>query len=401
MRTRVFQSVDNPPMVKSYLQKMNGVVTYDFPSNYSFPGSSSRDYMLDVVTPGFKKISNNGGIVNNEMLRVTSTSSAAPMQYYVKGTSGMEQWLWRCAAKPTVPNPQSTSDTFFSSFDSDRNVAINAAWSNVNQEELLIGATLGELPETIKWIASIFSRILSLCRKSTYKKLFARKGTDLFGSSGQLWLEWRYAVRPLVFELDAAIKAYNKQINKSLRYTARGKNVLPLQQSTSTQDVALSYLTVSFTKTIKQSHYYRAGVLYSIAGDASDLSMVLGIDKPLEVLWELTTLSFVIDWFINIGDIISAHSVSSAFSPLAHWIKEVHLYEEQAQSIGAVYNGGDLAYHWDQQISCLQSGSWTKIYRVERRIPVANRSVIPSFKLKLDLSKVVDLTFILRQMFKR
>jgi hypothetical protein len=401
MRTRVFQSIDNPPQVKGYLQKVNGVVTYNLPSGYSFPGSSSRNYMIDVVTQNFQKRSKQGEIINNEMLHVTSTSSAVPIQYYVAGTSGMEQWLWRSVSKPVVPNPQSVNDAFFSSFDFDRNVAINAAWSNINQEELLIGATLGELPETIKWIVSIFSRILSLCRKSTYKKLFARKGADLFGGSGQLWLEWRYAVRPLIFELDAAVKAYNKQIDKSLRYTARGKNVIPYQESQSTQDVALSNLTITFNKTVKQSHLYRAGVLYSISGDASNLAMVLGIDKPLEVLWELTTLSFVIDWFINIGDIISAHSVSSAFSPLAHWIKEVHQYEETAFNTNAVYNGGDLAANWNSEIRCLQSGSWTKIYRVERRLPVANRSIIPSFKLKLDFSKVVDLTFILKQMFKR
>jgi hypothetical protein len=134
------------------------------------------------------------------------------------------------------------------------------------------------------------------------------------------WLEFRYAFRPLFFEMVQAVNAFERETGKALRKTARGyAEDVSVQHSSGV--VALSgWATAEYSRTLSLRKSSRAGVLYTVSSDANNALSVWGLDQPLESLWEIVPFSFIVDWFFNIGDIISSYSVNTALKPQGSWV---------------------------------------------------------------------------------
>lgn len=117
-----------------------------------------------------------------------------------------------------------------------------------------------------------------------------------------LWLEYRYAWTPLFYSLEDAIRTF-KHGSKS--GTVRGRAAQSLSQS---DQASGSYLidanraTVRWNETLTVRHTVRGWALANHTG-----LLTAGFD-PLVTAYELTRLSFVLDWFIQIGTWITAIS---------------------------------------------------------------------------------------------
>jgi hypothetical protein len=231
-------------------------------------------------------------------------------------------------------------------------------------------------------------------RIQTAKKLMS--GSGLADELSNLWLEFRYAVRPIAFEIEMAVKAMATEVNAGTRQTARGYS-----RSTDYESANRSFLFNG----IKTTGYYnytkshtiniRAGVLYDIENDINGILSLWGMDQPLEAIWELTPFSFIIDWIFNIGDIISGWSVNASLRPLGSWVT-VSVDRNVSGAITSTSGGTPNVSHYD----LLSGGSFINKMKIGQRIISPTRPVLPTFNLKLDLSKLVDLATIGRGLYR-
>lgn len=426
MRTRVFDDTTITGSFPYLWVPTNGAPGYSS-ENWLHTTADRSHIMCDVVTPKFFELRNQGVIINNPLWHEDIHYLYGPTSVrvnWVKDGYVTGYMLWPYfsyleipLASPTLPNTVAF-EQLFKQFEHLGDLAANRAWANVELSEAMLLASLGELPETLSWLRSLLTRGVNLTKllrsKSkllttlpdlakvvmskdprTLKKL-ARGSrsskTDLVASFANAWLEYRYAIRPLIFEMKSCLEALKKIITKGTRETARGKEVV-LENNTSivthtNSDIRTTTVTATYRRVVRTTISCRAGVLFQIEDDLDTLLAIWGIDQPLESAWELVPFSFIIDWFFSVGDTISAWSVNPSLKPLSSWMTFRHTTDESRTSLSfAMANKGGYVWstpevtHGKSGLVC--SRTWRK--------PVAVRSALPRFDLKLDLAKIIDL----------
>lgn len=179
--------------------------------------------------------------------------------------------------------------------------------------------TMAEMPETIEMIYNAIKECLRLyvaCRKKEFRlqnkvaewknaitsdrarRQAYRNITELNAAIADVWLTYRYGIMPNVYLIEDALKVLNAPKTMFLR--DRSRKVLPIQ---------LPSREGWTQKEVNITH--RCMIKSRLLNDAKvDAYMSANVFKTA---WELIPLSFVIDWFINVGDMLSA-TTSGAYA---------------------------------------------------------------------------------------
>lgn len=160
---------------------------------------------------------------------------------------------------------------------------------------------LGEFAETQRMFKKNVGRLESMTNKliaraSRYRGPRSAKLQALAG----LWLEARYGWGPLVYSLQdirARLKGRALGLSKG-----RGFQTVAISDSDA-YTISNSDSDISVLTTVHGSHTVRGWA----ASDVSNPFADSGVD-PLATAYELTTLSFVLDWFVQYGTWIQAVS---------------------------------------------------------------------------------------------
>jgi hypothetical protein len=150
---------------------------------------------------------------------------------------------------------------------------------------------------------------LNRLRKLTRRELAVLK---LLASE---WLRFRYGISPFISDVKAAVKTLSSTWDLGpKRHTARANGTMSDSRSTRTTIPSGAF-----------EFYYRT-IFYddiSIKAYWTDEYRSTPFDKLgltfqniVGVPWELTHLSFVVDWFVNVGDLIYANIPRVNVSPL-------------------------------------------------------------------------------------
>jgi KaiC/GvpD/RAD55 family RecA-like ATPase len=292
-------------------------------------------------------------------------------------------------------------------YQDERDIAISKAWANVDISSIQALASLGELPETLHWMASLMKRMISILRAFTQKRILIearkllRSGTSVIDAMSELWLEMRYAVRPLIFDMNQAMEAWNFVLEKSDRFTARGFH--RLAQTTSTDTFDVSYWSIPFAGIVSRvqttSANFRAGVLFTVDHNLSEFRSVWGLDQPFETIWELIPFSFIIDWFFSVGHVISSWTANPGLYPLTSFVTEEH----SISIIDTLAGITPTTYYVDgvhcTDVRTVQIATASVLQVTKRRIPTPGRSILPTFNLNLDTAKLIDLATIGRNLY--
>jgi hypothetical protein len=377
-----------------------------------------REYsvMWDVEIPNFTKRKAAGEVFFNGMYSENLTASVTPATYAADyAYRGDPDYCVGKAYIPTLVAPITSSsstttgpaliDAFLQQFDTERGIAVAKAWANVDETELLAYATIGELPETVKWLGDLYRRGIGIVKFFTSKKArlkyeFRSKkvsGQDQRDAMSNMWLELRYAVRPLLFEMEQLIAALESE-GSPPRQTARGYNE---KEDTSSSDVELylgSKYYIDAITVVQRQSVYRAGVLYDINLDGKNWAAVLGLDQPLETIWELTRLSFLLDWFFNVGTLIAAWTPNANLNPLGSWVTETHTF-----TYSSFYSGFKRVItdpNWDCFPTHTAPGILKATHEIKRRVITPERPMLPTIKINLDWAKIVDIAAIARSFYR-
>lgn len=196
----------------------------------------------------------------------------------------------------------------------------SAALSKFRSNDVNMSTTIAESMETANYIASIASDVFkflravktarpSLVKSFIYKRFSIPRRQRLRGANlttAKLWLEYNYAIKPLVGDINNYLRLYSEGIitnndnDRPWIVSGRSRRLLTVRRTSETSDVrhtAEAYVTVT-TK------------LFATVDNAGLLARSqLGITQSdlLLAAWEIVPFSFVLDWAIPIGDFIEAH----------------------------------------------------------------------------------------------
>jgi hypothetical protein len=112
------------------------------------------------------------------------------------------------------------------------------------------------------------------------------------------WLEYHFGWEPLVKDIGSAIDVLQRPPPKKKKVVAKSQRVFPNVDHPSgsspvwTEEVYTMKVRLSADISVSNPNLYMANQL--------------GFVNPLSIAWELVPFSFVVDWFGNVGDVLSS-----------------------------------------------------------------------------------------------
>lgn len=141
-------------------------------------------------------------------------------------------------------------------------------------------------------------------------------GIDPKRTSSNAWLQMSYGWVPLMSDVRAAVNTLADiaeiDSNRTVRFYGSASETIT---TTSKDDLLFSYGYMwNVYGDIITSQEHSARVIWYASANALDIPARLGLTNLLEVAWELKPLSFVVDWFLPIGDYLSAFTTEMRYS---------------------------------------------------------------------------------------
>jgi hypothetical protein len=127
----------------------------------------------------------------------------------------------------------------------------------------------------------------------------APKGVAAHKAAGNNWLQYWFGWKPLVTDIYTGLEILTSPIKN---YTYVKKQ--------SRENFANVYVDPVDGKTRISSTgyvYAQQGARLALDYDGAALTLEqMGLNNPAAVAWELAPLSFVVDWFVNVGDVLNS-----------------------------------------------------------------------------------------------
>jgi len=228
---------------------------------------------------------------------------------------GVEYQLWyaKSSFTGTIKNTGDVMNDAEKAGAGDREWQIAKMYEEVNAPQLALATSLAELKETISWTLGLFNRFRQLVFAfKTDPSAFAKTYAKEIGAPSNTWLEFRYAVLPLILELSAIRDYFQGKLDFVPYDVISGGKRTVLTKNVAAWNHATFPSNWSQVADVDIRSY--AGIKLEAKNDLSPLGT--GAFDLVAAAWEVVTLSFVVDWFLDIGMWIgsmrSAGAVTSA-----------------------------------------------------------------------------------------
>jgi hypothetical protein len=272
------------------------------------------------------------------------------------------------------------------------------------------GVFLGELHEALRMIKNPARGL----RKGldSYKLAVERRArrtktrTALDNTLADTWLEYSFGWAPLLNDVkdgaEALARLHGKVYSDSERISARAEEIQHVLGSVVTRSVGFG---LRYRYRLKTSHeatvIYRAGVGTELTSNAEMARHLFGFrwEDFIPTVWELIPYSFLVDYFSNVGDVLSSWSHAPAS---LRWANKTVL-KTIDNSIGDMYFDWDYLRDNSQYMSgaIFQRSSVTRRYRDVVR-DVYDGDFLPSFMVDmpdfglkwLNIAALADLRYL-------
>lgn len=338
--------------------------------NNVFPSEPTAGITLRTVTksmvgstlPGWRNIIRNGSNATTDLTASATDLSCEPLRHQLRGSTVKDSKAWDYQRKQaswwsgglTVPALPSASL---------RTKAINQAqtrfYKSLQSKTTLFdgGTFLGELGETLTMLRNPAKALRGRLDDylSTAKK--RRKGSqaDQRKAVADTWLEYSFGWVPLLNDIDSAMSYLDKRAEQI------SKDFIQVSGSSTASETTDIFTSKAFNFMNARSNIrttftaycrYKGAISVTALGGAGNLRMKsVGLHPSnfLPTVYNLLPWSFAIDYFSNLGDVISAYSTGRI--GLA-WGCETIRQVSNAQLIGITTSiSGTLPTVWYQASS--------------------------------------------------
>lgn len=276
------------------------------------------------------------------------------------------------------------------------NAALTAARLKLKRKKVDLGVAFGERKQTSNLVAKTASRLTGAVRRLRRGEIrgamnalgirrSARQPRSRLWSNN--WLELQYGWKPLLSDVFGACEALSKRPASDWRVTAKGVRSRK-QIATRTfwsWDAGVYTAECDIVAFVRIDAMPQNDAIMSLAS--------LGVTNPLTVGWELLPYSFVVDWFIPIGQYLDSLDASFGFG--SAYTSSTHFIKGEWKGAGLSIRSGDFQIEND--------------YRDRKRIVRLQRTVsngipmpgLPSFKDPRSLGHMSNALALLAGAFGR
>jgi hypothetical protein len=371
--------------------------------------------MTDVVVPGYKAKIAQGHVINNPMNRFFTEYSFPehPFQDYLthhptlsagcittdySGQTGAVQEKLGAAGTKLIQDfglaPGLSQEILIHS-------AAVKARNRVSPVHFESIVSLVELPKTLNLLGGTFQSVAYMVRGvkrgrwSDIQKAFSGRKTRLrrhrdFArqTATQRWLELRYGWTPLMLEAQGLLAAMQAPEELSVRQMARGFDKSELNHTETKSFDYGQYGVETFRFEVTRKSNARAYILYKVALQGLQPLRDYGVLDIPKATWEIMPYSFVIDWFIPVGNWLQAITPKLGIITLAegYTFEQDYFVKRIVQSHTPPSTG---TTRWERTGSVGR----TDTYRNFQKRRVTNLNVLssfPPFNVRINVKRALD-----------
>lgn len=255
---------------------------------------------------------------------------------------------------------------------------------------------LGETKEILSLLKNPLNQSLKLI-KALRAKTNTRAGKAFAKEAAASWLEFRFAILPLIQEINVLIEIYNDSLERVERNKFYSETTSLSMDTPQLKDCATYTAKVQTTTENRAECIIRCGVIFEKLekhrGLKDYLEKALGdISQVVPTIYELTPNSFLLDYFVNVGDILSAATLTNVgFNYVSFTTIKTTTVKQRGFDIVAKAGYGIIeknAYFGD-------AAEYTVRYRSVKR--VENSSIVPPLVFTIPSSgiRLANLTALL------
>lgn len=229
------------------------------------------------------------------------------------------------------------------------NRALAKLYDQMKDSEIGINTSVGEGRETLQMISSIAKHAAVVLKdlrgsKKRIGKILRDLGTNPLNVTGGVWLSWSVGLKPLLSDIENLRNHVMSEKAESVAFSVKSRS--SWKHTAEIQNGVSDYYWPGDRgryETLEYSAWHQLGVTYEIRDLHSYENWRAGLVVRPTLAWELLTLSFVVDYFYNIGQLLE--------------LLEASLYNN-----GLQFRGG---YH---TISTRESRTWALEYKTTKPI---------------------------------
>lgn len=179
-------------------------------------------------------------------------------------------------------------------------------------------------------------------RKSTKRMYVSRSQSRVTDLAADTWLEYTYAWKPLLSDLYANAEATASLVvgaGSAWRYCT----VRATSERESFKETVRGQTRVRDRKVSRR--WGAMGVQFRIPDGSLNIATAFGLNNPLTVAWELVPFSFVVDWFLPLGNAIASLTAFSGLEFKSGWKSTRHFRLNTRELLpGPAYTTGGVQY---------------------------------------------------------
>lgn len=255
--------------------------------------------------------------------------------------------------------------------------------------------TFAERQKTIDMVLDRTTRLYRAYRsakRGKFRDAARTLGIDKRGKkTASSWLELQYGWLPLMSDIHGGYEFLTgRRAVKGMLFNVRRTITDNDTQTKSDQTASWSMNANIQTKLVT-----KVSLWYTVEYEALAEASKLGLLNPLEIAWELTPWSFVVDWFLPVGNVLGALSATSGCSFKSGTLTRVLEQQIQCQVIPKnSMSGGNGA---TRSGSAEGSG---KYFKMDRQVYSGTPFPVLYVKNPLSVGHALNAVALIRSLFK-
>jgi hypothetical protein len=272
-----------------------------------------------------------------------------------------------------------------------------------------------EAKKTVTSLIQVWMKAARIIRKFQKKEWKVLNNLLSIRELAATWLEIRFVLRPLFYDMKGILETY-LQWNRKIRSRYEGYEEIVEDEPTQSWTFdrpADSALTRQYdrlnlvdavgrfriTRNCRKTTSCSSVVLTEASVEEASIVDLLGLNSVLSSAWEVVPYSFIVDYFLNFGNIIAALDPKGNQSVVGSCttVRQESLVTWGIEYLDIIPHPYTSTHKPYQALSTTCSGNYTAhgVKTVRTANPVL--SLIPSLTIPLDVSKVVDMIALIAQ----